>query len=139
MKFTDMTTYNQATVEVTPSMVRRVKSKFGVDLSDKFNFEKAHQIVGDKITINDSVLPDLTDEERSMLFLDRKPIGRPLVGDKPKNKRSEIRMDEDEKERLVELVNLINIERKKVNEKKLSISEYINSLVKREWESKIEN
>lgn len=66
-------------------------------------------------------------------------MGRPLVGDKPKNKRSEIRMDEDEKERLVELVNLINIERKKVNEKKLSISEYINSLVKREWESKNEN
>lgn len=66
-------------------------------------------------------------------------MGRPLVGDKPKNKRSEIRMDEDEKERLVELVNLINIERKKVNEKKLSISEYINSLVKIEWESKNEN
>ena len=123
MKFTDTKTYNQATVEVTPSMIKRVKSKFGVDLSDKFNFE-SHKVIGDNMIINDFILPDLTDEERSMLFLDRKPMGRPLSGDKPKNKRSEIRMDEDEKERLTVLAK----------ENEMSISQYVNLLVKKEWE-----
>lgn len=124
MKFTDTKTYNQATVEVTPSMIKRVKNKFGVDLSDKFNFEP-HKIISDKMIINDFVLPDLTEEERSMLFLDRKPMGRPLVGDKPKNKRSEIRMDEDEKERLTALAG----------DNGMSISQYVNFLVKKEWEN----
>jgi hypothetical protein len=57
-----------------------------------------------------------------------KKMGRPLVGDKPKNKRSEIRMDEDEKERLTALAG----------DNGMSISQYVNFLVKKEWELKNE-
>lgn len=55
------------------------------------------------------------------------PLGRPIVGKKPKNKRSEIRMDEDERERLLTLSKKSN----------MSISQYVNYLVKKEWESEI--
>lgn len=51
-------------------------------------------------------------------------MGRPLSGEKPKNKRSEIRMDADEKERLTALAK----------ENEMSISQYVNLLVKKEWE-----
>lgn len=56
----------------------------------------------------------------------KKKMGRPLAGDKPKNKRSEIRMDEDEKKRLQILAK----------ENNMSISVYVNQLVKKEWDKK---
>lgn len=51
-------------------------------------------------------------------------MGRPFTGGKPKNQRSEIRMDEDQKAKLVTLAKKSGC----------SISEYVTTLVEKEWE-----